>query len=138
MVSKMTEEKMMGDTYQAVYDAVRSKIINADVGHAIECAMRDAQISFYFDRMACAFDEYISEQARPCVVFKPKLSQDGNAWLAILGDIPTGVVGCGNSPADAMHDFDMKWFNKLNENHSPDEQTTTNEKREYYDASKDY
>ena len=128
----------MSDTYQAVYDAVRSKISNADVGSAIESAMRDAQISFYFDRMACAFDEYASEQARPCVVFKPTLSQDGNKWLAILGDLPTGVVGCGDSPADAMYDFDKKWFKKEDENHAPDEQSVTHEKREYYDASKDY
>ncbi|HBC9089468.1 TPA: hypothetical protein KE767_004481 [Citrobacter koseri] len=128
----------MSDTYQAVYDAVRSRISNADVGSAIESAMRDAQISFYFDRMACVFDEYASEQARPCVVFKPTLSQDGNAWLAVLGDIPTGVVGCGDSPAEAMYDFDKKWFKKENENHAPDEQNVTHEKREYYDASKDY
>jgi hypothetical protein len=107
-----TEGKRMSDTYQAVYDAVRSKISNADVGSAIESAMRDAQISFYFDRMACVFDEYTSEQARPCVVFKPTLSQDGNAWLAIFGDLPTGVVGCGASPAEAMYDFDKKWFEK--------------------------
>ncbi len=110
----------MSDTYQAVYDAVRSKISNADVGQAIESAMRDAQISFYFDRMACVFEEYVSEQARPCVVFKPELSQDGNAWLAIFGDLPTGVVGCGNSPAEAMYDFDKKWFEKNESSDSVD------------------
>ncbi|MDS0990932.1 hypothetical protein OSC00_03500 [Citrobacter freundii] len=128
----------MSDTYQAVYDAVRSRITNGDIGSAVESAMRDAQISFYFDRMACAFDEYASEQARPCVVFKPTLSQDGNAWMAVLGDIPTGVVGCGDSPAEAMYDFDKKWFKKEDENHATDEQSVTHEKREYYDASKDY
>ncbi|MCO5781776.1 hypothetical protein [Citrobacter meridianamericanus] len=104
----------MSDTYQAVYDAVRSRISNGDIGSAVESAMREANISFYFDRMACVFDEYTSEQARPCVVFKPTLSQDGNAWLAIFGDLPTGVVGVGDSPAAAMYDFDKKWFEKTN------------------------
>ncbi len=102
----------MSDTYQAVYDAVRSRISNGDIGSAVESAMRDAQISFYFDRMANVFEESVGEQSRPCVVFKPTLSQDGNAWIAVLGDLPTGVVGCGASPHEAMYDFDKKWFEK--------------------------
>ncbi len=45
----------------------------------------------------------------PHVLMRPSLTQDGNAWLAIYGDLPTGVVGTGETPAAAMHDFDNAW-----------------------------
>lgn len=102
----------MSDSYQAVYDAVRSRISNGDIGSAVDGAMRDANISFYFEQMMHGFNEQFSEYGRPCVVFKPQLNQDGNAWLAIYGDLPTGVVGVGDSPSEAMYDFDKQWFKK--------------------------
>lgn len=45
----------------------------------------------------------------PHVLMRPTLVQDGNAWLAIYGDLPTGVVGTGKTPAEAMADFDQAW-----------------------------
>ncbi|MQB37638.1 hypothetical protein DXT97_12630 [Agrobacterium tumefaciens] len=45
----------------------------------------------------------------PHVLMRPTLIQDGNAWLAIYGDLPTGVVGAGSTPAEAMADFDEAW-----------------------------
>lgn len=53
-----------------------------------------------------------TEMQRPSVLFRPRVSQDGNEWLAILGDLPTGVVGCGSTPAEAMADFDRAWHKK--------------------------
>jgi hypothetical protein len=54
------------------------------------------------------------EYARPSVVWKPRLCVDGNQWCALLGDnLQDGVSGFGDSPADAMWDFDKKWFAKL-------------------------
>jgi hypothetical protein len=50
------------------------------------------------------------EAMRPSVVFKPTISQDGDMWLAILGDLPTGVVGTGKTPSEAMYDFDLAWY----------------------------
>lgn len=50
-----------------------------------------------------------AEQTRPSVLHRPTLTQDGNAWLAVYGDFPTGVVGCGDTPAVAMADFDAAW-----------------------------
>ncbi len=32
----------------------------------------------------------------PSVLYRPTLSQDGDKWLAIYGDLPTGVVGVGS------------------------------------------
>ncbi len=100
----------MSDTYQAVYDAVRSRISGGDIGTAVESAMRNENFGHYF-QMACnEMQQAASEYARPCAVFKPALSQDGNAWIAVLGDLPTGVVGCGKTPSEAMYDFDLAWF----------------------------
>lgn len=99
--------------YQAVYDAVRSKISGGDIGSVAREIMSSA---FDFSREKQAVkDEFLTvayEMQRPCVVFKPTLSRDGNAWLAIYGDLPTGVVGVGPSPAEAMADFDRAWFAK--------------------------
>lgn len=55
-----------------------------------------------------------SEYARPSVVWKPRLYVEGNQWCALLGDnLQDGVSGFGDSPADAMWDFDKQWFAKL-------------------------
>lgn len=100
----------MSDTYQAVYDAVRSRIGGADIGSAIESVMRGENIGHYFQQACYELQNSAVEHGRPCVVFKPTLTQDGNAWLAVLGDLPTGVVGCGDSPAQAMAAFDKNWY----------------------------
>lgn len=45
----------------------------------------------------------------PSVLYKAKLTQDGDKWLAVYGDLPTGVVGIGNTPEEAMRDFNRVW-----------------------------
>lgn len=55
-----------------------------------------------------------SEYERPSAVFRPRLSVDGNQWCALYGDnLQDGVAGFGDSPADAMWDFDRAWGVKL-------------------------
>jgi len=97
---------IMSDSYQAIYDAVRSRISGGDIS---EAARQAFDISFYADQVKCAFQEAAGEMMRPSVVFKPTITQDGNMFLVILGDLPTGVVGVGNTPSAAMYDFDMAW-----------------------------
>jgi hypothetical protein len=54
------------------------------------------------------------ERMRPCVIWKPRLSIDGNKWCAIHGDnLQDGVAGFGDSPAEAMVEFDKAWNAKL-------------------------
>ena len=51
-----------------------------------------------------------SRYEAPSVLFKPKLSIDGNQWCALYGEnLQDGVAGFGRSPADAMWDFDKNW-----------------------------
>ena len=106
----------MSDSYQAIYDAVRSRIHGGDVGEAVERACRNA-FSNADHQISCAAHDYSAaayEQQRPSVLFKPSLSIDGNQWCALFGeDIQTGVAGFGDSPAKAMDDFDKHWFKDL-------------------------
>lgn len=105
----------MSDSYQAVYDAVRSRISNGDIGSAVESAMRNENFGHYFQQACYEMQSAAQEHGRPSTVFKPTLTQDGNAWLAIYGDLPTGVVGVGDSPAAAMTDFDASWYKRTAE-----------------------
>lgn len=97
--------------YQAIYDAVRSRISGGNIGEAVSDVARNAfDISWQMDAIKTEFTAAAQEMQRPSVLFKPTLIQDGAAWLAILGDLPTGVVGVGETPAAAMADFDAVWL----------------------------
>ena len=57
-----------------------------------------------------SWQEAAWEQQRPCVMFKPTLSKDGNMWCALFGDdLQVGVAGFGPRPIDAMWAFDQAW-----------------------------
>ncbi len=103
------------ESYQPIYDAVRSRISNGDIGSAVETALRDANLSHYAQMAQFTIEAAASEYMRPSAVYRPTIIQDGNAWLAILGDLPTGVVGCGDTPAAAMADFDAEFQKKAGE-----------------------
>lgn len=99
------------DTYQPIYDAVRSRLGNTDVGTAIESAFREANLSHYAAMAAESAREASAEQCRPSVLFRPSLSLDGDQWCALYGqDLQDGVAGFGDSPANAMNDFDRAWM----------------------------
>lgn len=103
----------MTDTYQAVYDATRSRLSNCDVGAAIrEVARIDAS-----QAIACLQQDFsiaAQEMARPSVLYRPSISIDGDQWCALYG----GVAGFGDSPDAAMRAFDKAWCEKLSENGS--------------------
>lgn len=102
------------DTYQPLYDAVRSRLFNTDVGAAIESAIREANISHYASMASEMVRETLSEQQRPSVLFRPTLLIDGDKWCALYGsDLQEGVAGFGDSPDDAMRDFDSSWSKRL-------------------------
>jgi hypothetical protein len=110
----------MSDTYQAVYDAARSKIQGGSVSDALESACRDA-----FGDVRHIFQAAIWESAneatasfraagRPSVLYRPNVGKDGNKWCALYGpNLMEGVCGFGDSPAEAMDDFDAEWAKKI-------------------------
>lgn len=99
------------DTYQAVYDATRSRLSNCDVGHAIERVARDSfDISHMKSMVGDQFIIAAYEMQRPSVLYRPDLSRDGNAWCALYGeDLVRGVAGFGDTPNEAMAAFDKAW-----------------------------
>jgi len=61
-----------------------------------------------------SFQQAISHYTQDHVIYKPKLSRDGSKWCALFGDnLQEGVAGFGNSPAEAMWDFDKQWHVKI-------------------------
>lgn len=102
------------ETYQPIYDAVRSKIGNGDIGAAVEAAMRDVNIAHYLSVIAENYRCAAAEQERPCVLFRPKVFIDGDQWCALYGEnLQEGVSGFGASPAEAAAAFDAEWHRKL-------------------------
>lgn len=102
----------MSDTYQPVYDAVRSRIYGCDVGEVVGTAVREA-FGMASHHLQCVANEYMTtayEQQRPSVLMRPAISLDGNQWCALYGEnLQDGVAGFGDSPALAMSDFDKAW-----------------------------
>lgn len=106
----------MSDTYQAIYDAVRSRISGGDISQAVEEAIREANLSYYASMLVNNAQSVLSEYERPCALFKPSVSIDGGKWCALYGEnLQGGVVGFGDSPSEAMSDFDKAWYSKLNQ-----------------------
>jgi hypothetical protein len=102
----------MSDSYQAIYDAVRSKISGGNIGDVVERVCRDA---FDMGNMRAILTEQFCstaiEMARPSVLFKPTLTEDGDMWCALLGDdLASGLAGFGRTPADAMTAFDQAFY----------------------------
>ena len=109
------------DTYQAVYDAVRSRINGFDSQSLIDRIARNFDFSHHAEIIRQEFLIVANEQMRPSVLFRPELSSNdirygNNEWVAHYGEKPYGgVQGIGTSPDEAMRDFDKKWIEKLEE-----------------------
>lgn len=101
----------MGDSYQAIYDAVRSRISGGNIGDAVRDIARDAfDVSRYVAIIQEEFVFAAYEMQRPSVLYRPSISLDGSKWCALYGDdLIKGVAGFGDTPAEAMADFDENW-----------------------------
>ncbi|HEY6923257.1 MAG TPA: hypothetical protein VI653_07310 [Steroidobacteraceae bacterium] len=102
----------MSDSYQAIYDAVRSKVTGCNVGSAVTDAVRSSfeGASYLWQHAQQEIYAVSHEMQRPSVLFRPELSMDGNQWCALYGkDLQTGVTGFGDTPAAAMAAFDQAW-----------------------------
>lgn len=104
----------MSDTYQAVYDAIRSRFSGCDVGSAIESALRNENISYHVSMAAASIQQAAACYEEPSAIYRPKISIDGNQWCALYGDdLQRGVAGFGDSVQLAMADFNKNWYAKL-------------------------
>lgn len=100
------------DSYQAIYDAVCSRISGGNVGEAVADACRNSfDISHAVSVIQSEFCIAAGEMARPSAVYKPTLSADGSMWMVLLGeDLQSGVAGFGETPAAAMAEFDQAFY----------------------------
>lgn len=99
------------ETYQPIFDAVRSRISNGNIGEVVADAARQAfDISWARDIVMQEMTAAAYEHRRPTAVFKPELSVDGNAYCFLLGeDLMSGVAGFGETVEQAAADFDKNW-----------------------------
>jgi len=102
------------EAYQPIYDAVRSRLSNGDIGQAVEAVLREANFSHYFERAAILITEVATKAAdayaEPSAVYRPALSIDGNQWCALYGaNLQDGIAGFGDTPSAAMREFDKAW-----------------------------
>lgn len=104
--------------YQAIYDAVRSRLSTGDVGSAVESAFRaEAQgLSWAISRCADNFEYAVARYNDPHVMMRPKIFRDGDQWCCLYGDnLEEGVAGFGDSPSLAANAFDTAWITNIKE-----------------------
>lgn len=99
----------MSDNYQAIFDAVRSRMSNGDIGNAVEQAIRNVDIGYYFQQALQQVEQAVSEATLPSVLYRPEVKIEGILWVARY----SGVAGVGNSPAEAIADFNTFWYQKV-------------------------
>ena len=67
----------------------------------------------YYANMLCKLmeqnEEYHNTRMAPHVIHNAQIIKDGNAWCCIVGDLPTGVCGFGDTPEKACAAFDKAW-----------------------------
>lgn len=103
----------MSDSYQAFYDAARSKIYGGgDIGSAVERAVCEAlDISYQKAILQQEITCVSHEMQRPSVLFRPRIYPDGDMWCALLGeDLECGVSGFGSTPSEACAAFDIAFW----------------------------
>lgn len=100
------------DSYQAVYDATRSKISSCDTYDAVSRAASQAfDTGNTWPIIAQEFCIAAGEMARPSAVYRPALMLDGTKWCALYGEnLMDGVAGFGDTPEEAMRAFDQAWL----------------------------
>ncbi len=77
-------------------------------------AMAANAVAYAANMAGESVQQVAGEYARPSVLWRPALTIDGNKWCALYGaNLQDGVAGFGDSPEEAMHDFDREWRQKL-------------------------
>lgn len=102
----------MSDSYQAIYDAVRSRIHGGNISEAVERAASQAlDTGMLIPRAHEAITILTNAYDRPSAVYRPRLFLDGAAYCALYGEnLMDGCAGFGDTAEAAMVDFDRNWL----------------------------
>ena len=108
----------MNEGYDATYVAISRAVGNCDISAAVTAAIQSTGIEIHVYNIASAFQNSIwnieSEMCRPSVLYRPRLSIDGDQYCALYGEnLQDGVAGFGQTPAEAMSQFDIAWRQAL-------------------------
>jgi hypothetical protein len=105
----------MSDSYQAIYDAVRSRISGGNIADAVTEVARSAfDISHMTFQIKGDIDGLLYDLSQPFTRLRPKMYLDGNMWCALYGEnIQEGVCGFGGSPQKASEAFNAAWFKEV-------------------------
>lgn len=102
------------ETYQAIYDAVRSRIGEFNSDRLIDTISMNFDISHHMEILRSEFITVAYEMQRPSVLLKPKIYMDGDKWCVLYGEnIQDGIAGFGASPQEAFNNFDEIYYKKL-------------------------
>lgn len=91
-----------------------------DVEEKLDATLK-AQTDFFQSQK-----RFSEDQQRPCHMLKATLVKTNHGWCAYHGDLQFDeslITGIGDSPAEAMRQFDFSFFTKL----SPEEAVTVTE-----------
>ena len=103
----------MSDHYQAVYDAVRSRISGCNVEQTVKAAIPTLDTWSIQQAFVNAAQDIAIANTRPSIVLKAGLSLDGNQWCALYGEnLQEGLAGFGDTPEKAMLDFDRNYYHQ--------------------------
>ncbi len=102
------------ETFDPIYQAVRSKISHCDIESVIQQAISNANLEWHVSQCRSTIESVAYEYQRPCVLFRVEPNnlfdevKQCRYWSARYGD----VIGVGQSASGAMYDFDRKWLAK--------------------------
>ena len=92
----------MSEIYKATFDAIIQKIEPTEMSRAVE--------EYLINEVTPYIEELRNQWCSPSVIYRPTLSIDGNKWCALYGEnLQDGVCGFGDTPAQAMDEFDQAW-----------------------------
>lgn len=106
----------MNDSYQAIYEAARSRIGRCDTASIVEIAAMNAFDGNQWQMHAIAcFDGIGHEHQRPSSRLSIKMFRDGNQWCCALywpeeRDMRQQLVAFGDTPEKATQAFDKAWI----------------------------
>lgn len=101
----------MGDYYQAVYDAIRSRFPHVDVSGALDRCF-NTEWQYHIQQAA---NIIVADLSMPFMRLKPTMTREGDAWKCRYGD----VVGTGESPYAAEQDFNKQWDRRIEKDQTP-------------------
>lgn len=98
------------DSYQPIYDAIRSRISGCNVEQVIREAIPSIDTWAICQAFQGAASDIACYMTRPSIALRLIPVKDGNQWCVLYGEnLQEGIAGFGDTPEKSMVSFDMAW-----------------------------